>query len=296
MASGRDGIVIKCTNCDTLNDDGTLLCENCAWDLMDAPPFEVPAAAAPMALSGSFDVMPFQGDPGSQAPVLSTLRPPTAAQAPMAEFVQPDQMPAGSPPMASPVTVLQPYARQTNLMPPEALPTTGVHPPTGMQPPAALPMTGMQPPAALPMTGIRPPTSLPPRGVSALQRPQPEPPARGPAPRVSSLAPGDRPRLVIVKGMKTNVEYPIYDGENVIGRADDLPVEIDLRDLEKFEKTYTSRQHACVIWEDGAMFVKDLNSANGTFLNKERLDPEVKRPLRNGDYIQTGGVLFQVRT
>src|SRR5262249_48342904 len=129
---------------------------------------------------------------------------------------------------------------------------------------------------------VRPPTAV-------------QAPPAPPAPRVSSLAPEERPKLIVVHGQKTNVEFVIYDGDNIIGRFDEKPVDIDLVDQESPDKVRTSRQHACITWDNGAMFIQDLHSVNGTFVNRNRLAPEEKRQLRNGDYIQAGLVLLQVR-
>src|SRR5262249_14237551 len=115
-----------------------------------------------------------------------------------------------------------------------------------------------------------------------------------PAPRVSTLAPEERPKLVAVKGLKPNLTYPVYDGINVIGRSDDQAVDIDLLDQEAPSKVFASRQHARITWENGAMFIEDLNSANGTFVNRQRLHPHYKMPLKDGDYVQTGTVMFKV--
>jgi len=155
-----------------------------------------------------------------------------------------------------------------------------MRPPTGLQP--AVPLSGLKPPTAMrPPTVAKPPT--------AVQPPRPQ------APRVSTLAPEERPKLVVVTGLKTAAEYPIYDGDNFIGRNDEKPADIDLTDQEPTDKIRTSRQHASILWENGQMFITDLNSANGTFVNRQKLTPNERKPLRNGDYIQTGTVLFQVK-
>ena len=51
-----------------------------------------------------------------------------------------------------------------------------------------------------------------------------------------------------------------------------------------------SRYHCWVVTEDGRVLLEDLASANGTFLNGERV---VKRaPLKPGDTIGLGWTLF----
>jgi len=49
-----------------------------------------------------------------------------------------------------------------------------------------------------------------------------------------------------------------------------------------------SRRHAKIIQRGGEFFVEDVGSANGTFLNDQRLTPYLPYPLHEGDEIQMG--------
>jgi pSer/pThr/pTyr-binding forkhead associated (FHA) protein len=122
-----------------------------------------------------------------------------------------------------------------------------------------------------------------------------QPPYSGPAQTVARLFPIAVAKLVVVKGVKNNVEYPIYEGTNYIGRFDELPVDIDVTDQEEAENPWCSRQHACISFDNGALHIEDLGSSNGTFVNRVRLTPNEKTQLKNGDYIQTGKVMFQIK-
>jgi pSer/pThr/pTyr-binding forkhead associated (FHA) protein len=102
------------------------------------------------------------------------------------------------------------------------------------------------------------------------------------------------PRLVVIRGEKPNVEFPIYDGKNYVGRASDKPVDIDLTGQESPDQVWSSRQHALVTHDRGTLFVEDLNSLNGTFVNRSRLHPGQKRVLQSGDVVQIGTVQFRV--
>jgi hypothetical protein len=112
----------------------------------------------------------------------------------------------------------------------------------------------------------------------------------GPAP----LPPGAQPKLLVLRGQKRNVEYPIYDGLNFIGRADEKPVDIDLEDQEPPDRVWCSRQHACISFEGNQLSIEDLNSANGTFINRAKLYPGQKRLLGVNDIIQIGNVQMKV--
>ena len=96
------------------------------------------------------------------------------------------------------------------------------------------------------------------------------------------------------RGQKRNAEYPIYPGLNFIGRADEKPVDIDLDDQEPPDRVWSSRQHALVTFEQGKLAIEDLNSANGTFVNRVRIYPGQKRDLAVGDVLQVGTVQMKL--
>jgi len=56
----------------------------------------------------------------------------------------------------------------------------------------------------------------------------------------------------------------------------------------------TSRQHAVVIFEQGQLALEDLNSLNGTFVNRARLHPGQRRLLQPNDVIAVGTVHLKV--
>jgi len=116
-----------------------------------------------------------------------------------------------------------------------------------------------------------------------------------PSQTVARLSPIAVAKLVVIRGLKTAVEYPVYEGQNFIGRFDEKPVDIDITEQEESEKPRASRQHACIAWETTGLTIEDLNSSNGTFVNRVRVTAGEKKALRNGDYIQTGNVLFQIK-
>ena len=129
--------------------------------------------------------------------------------------------------------------------------------------------------------------------VLPAEDPSPVPPAEAPA-VVPPLAPLIRPRLVVVRGERLGVEYAVLDGKNYVGRTGDRAVDIDLEGQEALERTWASRQHAVVTLDRGALAIEDLNSLNGTFVNRARLHPGQPRPLQPGDVVQIGTVQLRV--
>jgi hypothetical protein len=128
-----------------------------------------------------------------------------------------------------------------------------------------------------------------------------EPPAapltdQGSGPRTDPqvLPEGPLHRLQVVRGLRVSIEYPLYEGQNVIGRGDERPVDIDLRDQEPRERVWASRNHAVVTMAGETLTVEDLNSTNGTYVNRHRILPGSKRTLKADDVIQIGTTQLKV--
>ena len=73
--------------------------------------------------------------------------------------------------------------------------------------------------------------------------------------------------------------------EVTVGRAAGCGVPIDY-------DTYASNLHARLFRLDGELWVEDLGSTNGTWVNAERIGKVVK--LGKGDLLQVGGTVFEV--
>jgi hypothetical protein len=115
-----------------------------------------------------------------------------------------------------------------------------------------------------------------------------------PLPAQTPEAGPSSPKLVVVRGQRMDVQYPLYAGKNYLGRTDDKPVDIDLDDQEAPDRIWTSRQHAVVTFDNGKLTLEDLNSLNGTFVNRQRVHPGQVRELSENDVIQVGTVHLKV--
>jgi FHA domain len=157
--------------------------------------------------------------------------------------------------------------------------------------------------ATVPIAEAVPLAEAAPIAAAAVAEPPPAaapPPPPAAAPAAPTTAPealpaGAQPKLVVIRGQKLNVEYPLYEGHNFIGRSDEKPVDVDLDDQEPPDRVWTSRQHALVTFENNTLAIEDLNSANGTFVNRNRVYPGSKCPLKVGDIVQIGTVQMKVK-
>jgi hypothetical protein len=178
----------------------------------------------------------------------------------------------------------------------ETIPLAAVEPVATLEPTVPVADVIELQPAAEPVAEAAPPPLEPPPAAAA-------PPAEAPAPAAAAapaaegpqLPEGASPKLAVIRGQRIGVEFPIYPDLNFIGRADEKPVDIDLEDQEPPDRIWCSRQHAVISLEENRLMIEDLNSSNGTYVNRTRVYPGQKRPLGVGDVIQIGTVQLKVK-
>jgi pSer/pThr/pTyr-binding forkhead associated (FHA) protein len=82
----------------------------------------------------------------------------------------------------------------------------------------------------------------------------------------------------------------------VFGRADTtspIQPDIDLTPFGALERG-VSRQHAIIEFNEDTLMLLDAGSANGTYLNGQRLLPNQPRVLRDGDEVRLGKLVAHV--
>jgi len=99
-------------------------------------------------------------------------------------------------------------------------------------------------------------------------------------------------KLVVAKGKSPGMEYLLDEYNMTVGRHDSdagYYPDIDLFDQEDEGEWTLSRRHARLEFNDGSLFVYDLESANGTFINKPvRIESNKGHPIQPGDVIAVG--------
>jgi hypothetical protein len=155
--------------------------------------------------------------------------------------------------------------------------TPGPPPPT--QPPQ--PHGPVVPPPPAPGPVAPPPTYTPPVYPGGPP-PTPAPPAMAQA------------RLVEAGGAQIQLAGKT---EYIMGREDVASSHFPEVNLEPYgaAPSGVSRRHARIIFQDG-YFLEDLESVNGTFLNKQKLLPRQPMPLKNGDEIRLGKLVLMFYT
>lgn len=200
------------------------------------------------------------------------------------------EMPAAAPPAQVPTPMNEPSAAPSETPPAEEpipLEPITLEPVSDVSQPGGVPSD--QAPIELEPVDQRPTTEEP--GVSdTAHGTQPDSPP--PLPTTGGAI--SNPKLIVVRGQRIDVQYPLYPGKNYLGRTDDKPVDIDLDDQESPDRIWCSRQHAVITYENGALSIEDLNSLNGTFVNRTRVHPGQVRDLHENDVIQVGTVHMKV--
>ncbi len=120
----------------------------------------------------------------------------------------------------------------------------------------------------------------------------PSPPAAEPAAAVAAF----KAKFTVVRGGRKGQEFPLEEGNNLIGRWDpetgSFPeVDLDADDPE----AKISRKHALCRIENGKITVEDIGSLNGTYVNRgQRLQPGSPTDIKNGDEIIIGKTFLKL--
>ena len=124
--------------------------------------------------------------------------------------------------------------------------------------------------------------------------PTPTPPPQGrtsdqspaPAPKTPRRQQSSAPRtLVVTQGPLTGTSLPLREAGTVIGRNPECALVLD--------DDFASGRHAKIMHRDGAWFVEDLGSTNGTFLGSERLTGPVR--VEVGTTLRIGKTVIELR-
>lgn len=102
-----------------------------------------------------------------------------------------------------------------------------------------------------------------------------------------------KPCLEVLIGQVKGKKYRFNKrGSTIIGRSG---TGIDLSEQEfNSVSPVVSKKHAELFWEEGKLFVKDIHSTNGTFVNNTKLTDDNKIELYNEDQILIANIELKV--
>jgi len=103
-------------------------------------------------------------------------------------------------------------------------------------------------------------------------------------------------KLSVVRGGRKGQEFPLEDGNNLVGRWDpetgSFPeVDLDADDPE----AKISRKHALIRIDGGKITIEDIGSLNGTYVNRQpRLSPGSPAEIKSGDEVIIGKTFLKL--
>jgi len=116
------------------------------------------------------------------------------------------------------------------------------------------------------------------------------------APEVAGGAPF-KAKLTIVRGGRQGQEFPLDQGNNLVGRWDPETGAFPEVDMEADDpEAKISRKHALIRIENGKITVEDIGSLNGTYVNRgPRLQPGTPVELQDGAEVIVGKTFLKLK-
>src|SRR5271163_1022156 len=149
---------------------------------------------------------------------------------------------------------------------------------------------------AAPAASAEAPASEAPKSDAPTGEIKPEAaPEPAPAPAMAAGVPF-KAKLSVVRGGRKGQEFPLEDGNNLIGRWDpetgSFPeVDLDADDPE----AKISRKHALIRIDGGKITIEDIGSLNGTYVNRQpRLSPGSPAEIKSGDEVIIGKTFLKL--
>jgi FHA domain len=164
---------------------------------------------------------------------------------------------------------------------PEAAPASAAEPAAAAEEPAT------PPPSEAPTGEIKPPAA---EANAAAAAPAAE------APAAAAMESTARAKLQVVRGGRKGQEFPLEDGNNLVGRWDPETGAFPEVDLDQDDpEAKISRKHALIRFEGSKITVEDIGSLNGTYVNRQpRLMPGNPVELKSGDEIIIGKTFLKL--
>ena len=96
-----------------------------------------------------------------------------------------------------------------------------------------------------------------------------------------------RQALVVTTGRRKGHEKDLREGIYLVGRSKKCQIRPKNRAV--------SRRHCAILCIDGKVFIQDVGSKSGTFVNEDRLTEQRRYELSDGDLLRIGRTEFQMK-
>ncbi|HZZ07560.1 MAG TPA: FHA domain-containing protein [Candidatus Binataceae bacterium] len=164
---------------------------------------------------------------------------------------------------------------------------------------SAAPGSAAEPAAAAAEAPAEPPPSEAPTGEIKPPGAEANAAAAAPAaeaPAAAAMGSTARAKLQVVRGGRKGQEFPLEDGNNLVGRWDPETGAFPEVDLDQDDpEAKISRKHALIRFEGSKITVEDIGSLNGTYVNRQpRLMPGNPVELKSGDEIIIGKTFLKL--
>lgn len=90
--------------------------------------------------------------------------------------------------------------------------------------------------------------------------------------------------LTVTHGPARTRSVRLRTGETILGRSRDCDICVPSPEI--------SRRHCLLAWSGSKLTVEDLSSANGTYLNDQRV--KATQPVKSGDKLRLGPITFAI--
>ena len=149
-----------------------------------------------------------------------------------------------------------------------------------------------------------PPVEAPPAPIAQPEQSAAPPPEAVPEqafqppvePEAAALASAKRGRFELPQA---NITLPFPQGKAafILGREDPVSGVFPEFDLEPYgaQEDGVGRKHAQITLQGGQVFIEDLNSVNGTMVNRQRIPAKQPHPLQDGDEVRLGKMVLNYR-
>jgi hypothetical protein len=154
-------------------------------------------------------------------------------------------------------------------------------------------LQSLSPAAPAPGPPVQPPAPPVPESPPPIQPVSP-PVVSPPTPLPIAPSPGFISGYFVIQEANVTLHIPQGKQTVILGREDPVSGIFPDIDLDQYggQDAGVGRKHAQLVLQAGQLLIEDLDSVNGTAVNKQKIDPRQPHPLGNGDELRLGKMVL----